>query len=373
MKDSPIRILHFSPWYPNPNDPQLGTFVHKHVAAIAQHTHSTFTSFYRPSAPVSGKNEAECIAHPLSDLPAGSTLWEVRGAAWRFALIALRELWQRRDSTDYLHLHTIDRYGCLLSFAAHLMQINVVITEHWTGYRSGAFNQLPGWERFLRTATLNAARSITVVSPSLEEDLHRIGVRKPIHVVPNILQPAQQIKTSYAQPIQWVVIADLVDAQKNISGAMEAFFEVAAFGEILHIVGDGPDRNSLEQRVPVGFEGRVHFHGRWNNTQVLAEMHRFDVLLVNSRVETFSVVTAEAMSAGLCCIVTRSGGPEYLVDEASGVVIDVDRPKSLTAAMIRVRSELGERFQPASIAEGVRSKFSRDRVAEQFLAIYHGG
>lgn len=372
MKETPMRIWHFSPWYPNPNDPQLGTFVHKHVAAIARYTNSLFTSFYRPIDPSTSKTERESIAHPLPDLPEGSALWEVQGPAWRFALILLRELWQRRNQLDYLHLHVLDRYGCLLALAAHFLRIEVVITEHWTGYRSGAFEKLPGWERSLRLATLNGARVITVVSPSLENDLRRTGVRKPIHLVPNILKPAREVKTSYAQPIQWLVIADLVDTQKNILGTIEAFFEVAAPGETLHIVGDGPDRAQLEQCIRAPFKNRVHFYGRWDNARVLDEIHRFDVLLVNSRIETFSVVTAEAMSAGLCCIVTRSGGPEFLVDGEAGLVIDVDQPESLKAAITQVRSDLGKRFQPAKIAAAVRSKFSAEQVTKQFLAIYHG-
>lgn len=358
-----LRIYHFTPWFPYPEDPQLGVFIGKHIRALLPHSHSRLVTFYRPSAQKSG-----LVPHRINGLP-DSVQWEVHSPPWKFALRIFRDFFSWRKRVDVLHLHVLDRYGCVLATTAHFLGIPVVISEHWTGYRKGLFNQLPKWDQKWRLKCMNWAKAITVVSPSLKVDIANLGIRTTVHIIPNILEPAHKLKRAYESPIKWAVIADLVDKQKNISGVIEAFQETHAKGEQLHIIGDGSDRTLLES---VAKSREIFFHGRWENERVLQELNTFDVLIVNSNVETFSVVTAEALSAGLACIVTRSGGPEYLINSSNGLIVEPNNKSDLLRAMKFMQEHLHAKFKPAIIAQDMRMQFGSTHVTSLFVSVYHG-
>ena len=120
-------------------------------------------------------------------------------------------------------------------------------------------------------------------------------------------------------------------------------------GASLVLVGDGPERTSLERLgTDLGLSGRVTFAGRveapWTSRW------RFDVLAMPSRTEGFGLVAAEALLAGIPVVGSRVGGLcEVLTDGETGLLVPVDDPTALAAAIGRLqanpalRSKLAER------------------------------
>jgi glycosyltransferase involved in cell wall biosynthesis len=77
-------------------------------------------------------------------------------------------------------------------------------------------------------------------------------------------------------------------------------------------------------------------------------MNAFDLLVVMSDEETFSLVSAEAMAAGLPVVATAVGGvAELVVDGTTGFVVPARDPARLTEAVVlllnnpAVRPQLG--------------------------------
>src|SRR5690606_18660221 len=92
---------------------------------------------------------------------------------------------------------------------------------------------------------------------------------------------------------QFLVVADLVDRTKNISGVLRALAEVRGQGHdvSLAVIGDGPDREMLHGLAQsLGLGAQVHWHGRLPQHAVLPLMARAGTVIVNSNYETFSVV-----------------------------------------------------------------------------------
>jgi len=90
--------------------------------------------------------------------------------------------------------------------------------------------------------------------------------------------------------------------EKGQFGLIEAFAAARKRGldADLVLVGDGPDRARLEQRVlELGLADSVKFLGRLPEPQTLAEIAASDVLVMSSFIEGLPVVFMEAMAIGL--------------------------------------------------------------------------
>jgi glycosyltransferase involved in cell wall biosynthesis len=119
----------------------------------------------------------------------------------------------------------------------------------------------------------------------------------------------------------------------------------------LVLIGDGPDRPRIEQRVHrMGLAGRVMLAGRRND--VTALWPAFDVVWAPSRHEGLGTAVLEAMAAGVPVVASRvSAFPEILEEGACGRLL----PPEDTGAWARVTDSLLE--DPAE----------RDRLAKAAL------
>jgi glycosyltransferase involved in cell wall biosynthesis len=119
----------------------------------------------------------------------------------------------------------------------------------------------------------------------------------------------------------------------------------------------------------LGLKDAVRWHGRVPNSTVLARMAEAQAVIVNSRVETFSVVTGEALALGRPVIATRCGGPEQMVTEANGLLVPVDDGTALVAAMCAVMDEAA-RYPPEQVRSSIAGKGEPAAIGNAFGLIY---
>jgi glycosyltransferase involved in cell wall biosynthesis len=100
-----------------------------------------------------------------------------------------------------------------------------------------------------------------------------------------------------------------------------AILNDASRGVRIVIVGDGPERNRLEQQVRrLGLDGMVVLAGLQENTA--AVMRAFDAGVVPSRREAFGIAALEMMRMKVPVIVSPVGGlPELVRDGQTGLVL----------------------------------------------------
>jgi glycosyltransferase involved in cell wall biosynthesis len=104
-------------------------------------------------------------------------------------------------------------------------------------------------------------------------------------------------------------------------------------GAGLVVVGDGPERESLERWAQaLGLSDRVCFQG-WQK-DARRHLTTFDVFALASRFEGFPLVIVEAMLAGLPVVATNVGSvSEAVLDQRTGVLVDSENAAALTAAL----------------------------------------
>ena len=117
----------------------------------------------------------------------------------------------------------------------------------------------------------------------------------------------------------------------------------------LRLVGDGPDRASLERDVEArGLGAHVVFEGAVNQDGIRDAYARADVFALASFAEGIPVVLMEAMAMELPCVTTWIAGiAELIRDSQDGLLVAPADPEALAAAIARLmdrpelRAELG--------------------------------
>jgi glycosyltransferase involved in cell wall biosynthesis len=124
--------------------------------------------------------------------------------------------------------------------------------------------------------------------------------------------------------------------------------------------GDVPDegaRNSLAAELPAGSEDRVTFKGAVPQDDMANLYRQADVLLAPSRVETFSLVCAEAAACGVPVVGSRGTGIEAVVDDGvTGFLADTNDAASFTA---RVSELLANAAKAREMGQRGREKACR--------------
>ncbi|MEM6731425.1 MAG: glycosyltransferase [Myxococcota bacterium] len=146
----------------------------------------------------------------------------------------------------------------------------------------------------------------------------------------------------------------------------------------LHIIGDGPLREALEQRAKDrGVD--VRFLGALENTEVLRRMREADAFALTSRVacngdeEGTPTVLIEAQALGLPCVATRHAGiPEMLPAENHGLLASERDPAAIAHALDRLAAmPVSTRQEYAARGRAkVEAEFDSQRLAERLKTLY---
>lgn len=135
--------------------------------------------------------------------------------------------------------------------------------------------------------------------------------------------------------------------------------------------GDGARRRKLERLVDeLGLDDRFRFLGFVSEVSGL--LAALDVFALSSFAEGFSLSTVEAMASGLPVVVTRSGGPEEIVEDGrSGRLVPPRDPEALAEALRELVESEEERRRLGQVARGVvRRRFSLDAMIRGYERVY---
>lgn len=223
-------------------------------------------------------------------------------------------------------------HRAMVKFALNRADLLFSTSEFMAGVASG----LTGKRFVITPFGVNLSDELLVMSDESASDSSSEG--KPIR--PIKIGCVKTVSEVYGQDILIRAFAGVV---KELDGVGVSL--------LLELVGSGPDIEKFGAlAVELGVGDRVKFSGYVPNDQIM-EVHRgFDIEVYPTRVEeTFGVSVVEAMSCGVPCIVSKTGGLQDLVEDGvSGFHVpvgDVDAIKSRLIELIRdpvLRKSVGE-------------------------------
>lgn len=135
----------------------------------------------------------------------------------------------------------------------------------------------------------------------------------------------------------------------------------------LVIVGDGPDRESLQrQSVEAGLADRVTFTGGLPHEQTMLAIRAADLFVLSSRTEGLSHVLLEAMQLGTPCIASEVGGnPEVITHQVDGLLVPFADVNALVSAVRSLLDDPPLRARLAEAAQKNLARFGWDRLVNE--------
>ena len=380
------KVLFIPSWFPNQDDPISGIFIQEQAVALSKEFDvavlipgmAAWRNVLNPKAADKSVIETKAgltvyreFARPL--IPHGPESIDYDTFA-RAAESGFKKIVKEWGKPDVIHAHVVLPAGWSALKVAQRHGIPIVMTEH-----SSPFSMHLGTElsRKLVRETLTSVNRLIAISPALAKQLLDFQPGLNIDVIGESVRtdffvPAENGVQTKSHGKRFFVAARLAE-QKGLDHLINAVRLVEDKGLNsfdLVIGGDGPDRAKLEGLAKnLGVAERCHFLGGLNREQVKERMQACDVFVLSSLHETFGVVVGEAMACGKPVISTRCGGPEFVVNEETGVLVDVAKPEALADAMAEFILDRVS-FDPQAVRNSVVNRFSPEVFARNVAAVY---
>jgi glycosyltransferase involved in cell wall biosynthesis len=204
-------------------------------------------------------------------------------------------------------------------------------------------------------------------------------LRRRMVVIPNpIVAPVVADAKHQASDAERIVLAvGRLDHLKNHGELIAAFASLAACAPewTLRIVGDGALREVLASQIRAsGLSGRVQLCGA--TSDVDDEYERAAIVAVPSRIESFGLVTAEALAAGRPVIgFADCPGTNELIDHGvNGWLVsgEDDRVTALADGLLRLMTDAPLRRRLGAAGPPSVSTFDLDVVADRWERLLEG-
>ncbi len=275
----------------------------------------------------------------------------------------------RYGRPDVIHAHNTFYMGYLASWLRQRHNIPFILTEHSSSFLNGRII-LPGQHHTARQ-TIAKAGAVLAVGAGLAAALQAYG--KPVEIIGNIVDTdlfslAPPLPSS---PFRFASIGALIPLKRFdlVLCALATLADVIP-DVALQIVGDGPLRQSLEDRaIELGVSEQVHFTGQLSRKDTRDVIHESHVIISASDIETFGVTLIEGMSSGKPVIATRSGGPDGFVTSDTGLLVEVDNADELSGAMQHMHLNYAN-FNPGNIRQSTIARFGASAYIDRLLNYY---
>lgn len=194
-----------------------------------------------------------------------------------------------------------------------------------------------------------------------------------IKVIPNGFDEKRFKPIAHENAVpQLITVCRLVPA-KGLDILLHACAELKKNGYpfVLHIIGDGPIREELEQlAVELDLYDDIIFYGYMLHPEEF--MPFFDIFVLPSRAEAFGSVFAEAALCWLALVGTNVGGiAEQIDDGVNGLLVPSEDPMALFEALEKLVSDPTYRYNLARSGwDKAKKVYSLQRVISQLKKVY---
>ncbi|MCR5050956.1 MAG: glycosyltransferase family 4 protein [Paludibacteraceae bacterium] len=295
MEDQTVRVLFLTPWYPSERDEMAGLFVQKHADAV----------------------RAQGCDVKVIDAPKWRDMWR----QWK-------SLCQTGWRPDIVQLNVIQKQGLLAMWLKWRYHIPYIIVEHWSGYmpENGQMMQKNALKRRMYKFICSQASYVLTVSMLLQRAMQTCGFKARQwglidNVVDDFFFQAKQSRgneNNETTPKTLLHVSCFDERAKNVKGLLRAAKMLSEKRRDWKLVLVGTGVNYAEvrafaQRLDIPAD-LLEWTGELPPREVADRMHRADAFVLSSRYETYGVVLAEAVAAGVPVLSTPVGIAEELAD-----------------------------------------------------------
>lgn len=410
-----MKILVLSHMYPSAGNPVYGIFIQKKVQALIQLGHEVRVIAPVPLAPwplsVLKSKWRGYAAIPKRDRIAGvdvyyprylefprSFLREHSGTMMARGIQRLVREIRQEFSFDVIHAHVALPDGGAAVVLKESNKVPVVVTIHGQDFQSTIHIRQSLRQKVF--AILDKADRIITVSSKLQRLVQDQPFAGKITVINNGIDLEDVVPvSSHAKGTlnNWVITADnpgednssmdkartrkRLISVSNLKKTKGIDLNIQAVARIIkdypnlvyHIVGDGEERQSLEDLVNrLNLQEHVVFLGKLPHAETMKHIAAADIFCLPSWQEGFGAVYIEAMSQGVPTIGVKGEGIEDAIShEQNGLLV---RPQNVNDIVDALTLLLSRPDRARALADAGRqtviSGFTWEHCARKTIAVY---
>lgn len=296
---------------------------------------------------------------------------------------AVAWLWRNLADFDVVHVHAMFSFtSSAATMIARLKGVPYVIRPLGTLNRYGMAQRRPALKRLAMAVfdgpALRHAAAVHFTSTHERDEARLLGVNYNSIIIPLgiAVEPQADAIGKADCCTQRILFLSRIDPVKNLPVLLESVALLQPrFPKIeLAIAGDGAPHyvQELKERARMlGIENRVSWVGYVDGAQKSEHFAGADIFVLPSYSENFGIAAAEAMLAGLPCVLSPGvaiaepaaaenavlvceAKPQPLADALAGLLLDPDR-----------RAHMGRSAQ-----DYARTHFSTEAMAARLVALY---
>lgn len=273
-----------------------------------------------------------------------------------------------------IHAHNCNKGGLLGEYISKKYNIPLVITEH----SSQHFMKGKPLEIEQNIKSLLELNNISAVSPSLANQLTKIYnlPGKEIHWFPNVMdgifEDEELFDNFKLANTVFLSIGTLIPLKghKELIHAFSKAFPKGS-GRVLKIGGAGPLKMELENLIlQLGISESVELLGNLSRNEVLEEIKNCSCFVLPSHYETFGVVLIEALALGKPCIAARCGGPDSIIDNHNGILVQPKNVEELSLALGQIELNL-DKYNSREIKLNTIEMFGHQAFYSRIISLYN--
>jgi glycosyltransferase involved in cell wall biosynthesis len=290
-------------------------------------------------------------------------------ASWRRRWSELLAVLQSRAPCVYLPNYDFDCAGIVPALPGNVVAVGIAHSDEAAYY--DLIEQ--------HGASWNAVVAVSQrIEQRLKESLPELSDR--IRTIPYGVSLPELAITRDANacgPLRLIFAGRLDQPQKRVLdlAALMDHLESLGGGCSLEIVGSGPEESELRRRCARHLEtGSVRFSGSLPHHLALERFSHADAVVLTSAFEGLPLTLLEAMARGCVPVITdfRSGAPEVVRHQSSGLIAPVGDMASLAQQVVQIRDDraLRNRLSASAAHSVVEAGCTVESMADRYRALF---
>jgi glycosyltransferase involved in cell wall biosynthesis len=379
MKNSKLTIL--TPYFPTKSNKYGGIFVYDQTKAIAEKVKHVDVYVIRPWFKIS--RQFPFISSNREDLVLRDTkLNNVRLNLLRYfpfpkdsifyhLSLSVSIFLNKHKFSNNLLVHTIYPLGV----AVKRVKLSATIVIHGSDFRYFSNNAK---QSKAIVSAINHSCTVCVSEGLMQEVAATSGIEVKagnLSVIENGVAIAENNATPQRHfmgtgTFKFIFVGSLIKL-KGVHELLDAFSKIQNIKKhqdySLTFIGDGVEKVALEEMVRTKAIKNVSFLGAIENKKVMEILAEHDCLVLPSYQEGFGRVIIEMLSLGKPVISTKSGGPEFILNAQTGLIVPPKDVEALVSAMADVCARY-DSYNPIEIKKYVNQNYSLVNQTSKLLS-----
>ena len=273
---------------------------------------------------------------------------------------------------DVIHIFSASYLSFLIAPTPAILVSKLYGKKILLNYHSGeAEDHLRRWPR-TTMPILGLVDKVVVPSQYLVRVFAKFGIEA--HAIFNIID-LDRFEFRQRTPLRPVFLSNRnLETHYGVDCILRAFAYIQREipDAVLTVVGDGSQRNALENLATELHLKRTNFTGRVEHDEIYRQYSASCIYLNASKIDNQPLSLLEAFACGLPVVTTDAGGiPDIVTDGVTGFMVPVGDYESLAARALELLADEPMAMRMTERARAECAKYTCAVVCPKWLDLYH--